>query len=255
MNCGQGDEPNAVVNSPGICNHSAPRMTVNSDTFISWLYDHEQCGRGTSITSSTFALVLECLLTAPAILSQLHAIYDNVYRGMDSALSHIALDVGTFVSALSPIVEDIAEQVKLKLILDGVQLGLTLLIAPSLHLGLTKTAWVAANPNRFGTGVDITYGLLGTSSMLTPISAIGRTDTDILAVGFVKDSLESLSTTPVTNTIANYIGNTANTWAWAMSNGTKVCPSTERCSSCLCLHFTRIDLGLITLPPMLDSVQ
>lgn len=42
-----------------------------------------------------------------------------------------------------------------------------------------KTAFVKANPNLFGSGVDVAYGALGAS------------------MAFVKDAMEALSTAPV----------------------------------------------------------
>lgn len=52
-------------------------------------------------------------------------------------------------------------------------------MAPLFHFTLMKTAFVKANPNLFGSGVDVAYGALGAS------------------MAFVKDAMEALSTAPV----------------------------------------------------------
>ena len=52
-------------------------------------------------------------------------------------------------------------------------------MAPFFHSALVRTQFIKDNPNFFGTGVDVSYGVLGAS------------------MGFIKDSMESLSALPV----------------------------------------------------------
>ncbi|KAK3722536.1 hypothetical protein LTR37_002528 [Vermiconidia calcicola] len=124
----------------------------------------------------------------------LHTVLDNAYSGvLDAATPALAI-VGNFVSSFSPIEGEIKEQQKLKLTLDAVMAGLYFGIAPGLHLGLTALKVVQKNPNNFATGVDATYGLMGS------------------AFAAAKDAMEALSPLPVQNEIAELLGNTTEKW-------------------------------------------
>lgn len=59
----------------------------------------------------------------------LHSMYDRLWRGIDGARTNVLFSVGTFVETLSPINEDIKDQRELKIALDGIQIGLTLLVS------------------------------------------------------------------------------------------------------------------------------
>lgn len=87
-------------------------------------------------------------------LINLHSIYENLYHGINDALTQVTADVGTFVDALSPIGDDIEEQQREKLILDGVQTALVLVAAPTFHGAATRLPVVANNPNGESLSVD-----------------------------------------------------------------------------------------------------
>ncbi|KAK3700719.1 hypothetical protein LTR37_015801 [Vermiconidia calcicola] len=132
----------------------------------------------------------------------LHSVFDNAYSAvLDAATPALAL-AGNFVSTFSPIEGDIKEQQNLKLALDAMMAGLYFGVAPGLHLGLTKLSAIQKNPNRFGTGVDILYGLMGS------------------AFAAVKDAMEALSPLPVQNNIAELLGNTTERWQTALQDMT-----------------------------------
>lgn len=131
--------------------------------------------------------------------------------GIEQARIGVLETAGTFVDALSPIKEDIDDQRKLKLALDGLQIELTaavstsmsrtftaggyqctcttlepcadetlcLQMAPFFHVALMRTNFWTKNEHAFGTTVDVSYGVLGGS------------------MAFVKDAMESMSTLPV----------------------------------------------------------
>lgn len=54
----------------------------------------------------------------------LHVIYEDIYNGINDALPFVLADAGNFVGNFSPIVEDISDQQKTKLVLDAIQLGM-----------------------------------------------------------------------------------------------------------------------------------
>lgn len=59
----------------------------------------------------------------------LHSMYDRLWRGIDGARTNVLFSVGTFVETLSPINEDIKDQRELKIALDGLPIGLTLMVS------------------------------------------------------------------------------------------------------------------------------
>lgn len=71
----------------------------------------------------------------------LHNLFENLWTGILSGLSLVDGELGTFVQTFSPITEDIEEQKRIRLMLDGIQLGLTLLLAPAFHTALARNAW------------------------------------------------------------------------------------------------------------------
>lgn len=77
----------------------------------------------------------------------LHNMYERMYNGIVHAASVIDFDTGTFTKTFSPISEDIDEQQKTKLMLDGIQTGLVLAAAPFFHSALSRMSWIKANPN------------------------------------------------------------------------------------------------------------
>ena len=73
--------------------------------------------------------------------------FQNLWDGINDALSLVQGEVGNFVSELSPIVEEIADQRANKLTLDGIQLALFLGLAPVFHSYIGALQWARQNPN------------------------------------------------------------------------------------------------------------
>lgn len=65
-------------------------------------------------------------------LVNLQTYFYNIRDGINKAFSYVLADVGVLVDAFSPIKQDILDQKALNLALDGIQLGLTLAVAPTL---------------------------------------------------------------------------------------------------------------------------
>ncbi|KAK3708923.1 hypothetical protein LTR37_011253 [Vermiconidia calcicola] len=118
----------------------------------------------------------------------LHILFENVYNGVRDAHDMVQDEVGNLVNELSVIVEDIAEEKARKLTWDTIQLALFIGLAPTLHTALSRVAWVRANPNWAATGIDVSYGAIGTG------------------FAFAKDAMEALSPLPIQNQVASYMG-------------------------------------------------
>lgn len=65
-------------------------------------------------------------------LVSLQTFFASLRDGVDKGHNYVADDVGIFVDTFSPIKQDILDQKNTKLALDGIQLGLTLAVAPTL---------------------------------------------------------------------------------------------------------------------------
>ena len=76
----------------------------------------------------------------------LHTMFQNVYDGINTAAGLAGDKAGVFVETFSPIVGDIEDQKKLKLLLDGLQTALILGAAPAFHTVLARVPWAKANP-------------------------------------------------------------------------------------------------------------
>ncbi|KAK3713007.1 hypothetical protein LTR37_008692 [Vermiconidia calcicola] len=159
------------------------------------------CGQASSPNAPVSApagyVIINSLMT-------LHTLFQNLWDGINDGLSLVQGEVGNFVSELSPITQDIAEQRADKLALDGVQLALFLGLAPTFHSAIGALQWARQNPNVVAAGFDISYGSIGT------------------AMAFAKDAMESLSPLPVQNSIDSYIATTAERWLDALSGAAEL---------------------------------
>lgn len=66
----------------------------------------------------------------------LHVLYDDVWNAINNALPLALGKMGTYVSTFSPVVDQIADQKRTKLILDGVQAALFVVLGPTFHSGM-----------------------------------------------------------------------------------------------------------------------
>lgn len=71
----------------------------------------------------------------------LHMIFENLWDGINDAMPQVLADVGVLVETLSPITDEIEEQQRLRLTLDGIQMALFLIMAPSFHSQIGVSKW------------------------------------------------------------------------------------------------------------------
>lgn len=109
----------------------------------------------------------------------LHTLFEDVYAAINDALPFALGNMGNLVNTFSPVVEDIADQQKQKLILDLIQGALFVALGPSFHagapnaewnilmktrvliskIGLKRLPWAVNNPIAVSSGIDATYGM------------------------------------------------------------------------------------------------
>ena len=68
-------------------------------------------------------------------MAAVHKMFEDIYAAVKDGLVPALADAGLLIEALSPVVEDIADQKQLRITMDAVQAALFLALPPIFHSG------------------------------------------------------------------------------------------------------------------------
>ncbi|KAK3716338.1 hypothetical protein LTR37_006488 [Vermiconidia calcicola] len=165
--------------------------------------DNENCARQ-GITEPNAPVSAPAGYVIINSMVNLHILFENVYNGVRDAHDMVQDEVGNLVREFSPIIGDIAEQKAKRLAWDTIQLALFIALAPTFHSVMGRSALVRANPNWAATGIDVSYGAIGTG------------------FAFAKDAMDALSPLPVQNQVSSYMGDIITGWETGLSGMTNL---------------------------------
>lgn len=112
----------------------SPRHSVAYDVRLTYAYLEGTitCGQNfegnSPVTSPAGYVILNSLFGV-------HTLFEDVYAGVNDAIGTVNGRIGTFVDTYSPIGDDIEDQKRTKLIMDGIQAAMFLILPPTFHSG------------------------------------------------------------------------------------------------------------------------